>query len=93
MTDVGFIGLGTMGGPMALNVLRKGHRLTVFDISDKAVAVLTAAGATAAASPKAVAASSEVVITMVPDLPTSSAWHWARTASSRASGRVPSTST
>lgn len=69
MTDVGFIGLGTMGGPMALNVLRKGHRLTVFDISDKAVAVLTAAGATAAASPKAVAASSEVVITMVPDLP------------------------
>ena len=56
MTDVGFIGLGTMGGPMALNVLKKGHRLTVFDISDKAVAALTAAGAKAAPSPKAVAA-------------------------------------
>jgi 4-hydroxybutyrate dehydrogenase / sulfolactaldehyde 3-reductase len=69
MTDVGFIGLGTMGGPMALNVLKKGHRLTVFDISDKAVAVLTAAGARAAASPKAVAAASDVVITMVPDAP------------------------
>ncbi len=69
MTDVGFIGLGTMGGPMALNVLKKGHRLTVFDISDKAVATLTAAGAKAAASPKAVATASEVVITMVPDSP------------------------
>jgi len=69
MTDVGFIGLGTMGGPMALNLLKKGHRLTVFDISDKAVATLTAAGARAAASPKAVAAASEVVITMVPDSP------------------------
>jgi 3-hydroxyisobutyrate dehydrogenase-like beta-hydroxyacid dehydrogenase len=69
MTDVGFIGLGTMGGPMAMNVLRKGHRLTVFDISDKAVAALTAAGASAAGSPKAVAAASEVVITMVPDAP------------------------
>jgi 4-hydroxybutyrate dehydrogenase / sulfolactaldehyde 3-reductase len=69
MTDVGFIGLGTMGGPMALNVLKKGHRLTVFDINEKAVAVLTAAGAKAAASPKAVAAASDVVITMVPDAP------------------------
>lgn len=69
MTDVGFIGLGTMGGPMALNVLKKGHRLTVFDISDKAVATLTAAGARAAASPRAVAAASDVVITMVPDSP------------------------
>jgi 3-hydroxyisobutyrate dehydrogenase-like beta-hydroxyacid dehydrogenase len=69
MTDVGFIGLGTMGGPMAMNVLKKGHRLTAFDISDTAVARLTAAGARAAASPKAVAAASEVVITMVPDAP------------------------
>lgn len=69
MTDVGFIGLGTMGGPMALNVLKKGHRLTVYDINDKAVATLIAAGARAAASPKAVAAASEVVITMVPDSP------------------------
>lgn len=69
MTNVGFIGLGTMGGPMAMNVLKKGHRLTVFDISDEAVARLTAAGARAAASPKAVAVDSEVVITMVPDAP------------------------
>ncbi|MBL8834699.1 MAG: NAD(P)-dependent oxidoreductase [Alphaproteobacteria bacterium] len=69
MTDVGFIGLGTMGGPMAMNVLKKGHRLTVFDVSPKAVARLTAAGARSADSPRAVAAASDVVITMLPDAP------------------------
>ena len=69
MTDVGFIGLGTMGGPMAMNVLKKGHALTVFDVSDAAVARLTSAGARAAASPKAVAAASDVTITMLPDAP------------------------
>lgn len=69
MAAVGFIGLGTMGGPMARNVLKGGHALTVFDLSDRAVAALVAAGATAAASPRAVAAASEVVITSLPDAP------------------------
>ncbi len=69
MTAVGFIGLGIMGGPMAANILKKGHRLTVFDIDAKAVAKLTAQGARAAASPAEVAAASEVVITMLPDAP------------------------
>ena len=69
MSDVGFIGLGTMGGPMARNVLKQGHRLTVYDVNPKAVAALVAAGATAAASPRAVAQASEVVITMLPDAP------------------------
>ncbi len=69
MTRVGFIGLGTMGGPMARNVLKKGHALTVFDVNPNAVAALVAAGATAASSPKAVAQASEVVITMLPDAP------------------------
>ena len=69
MASVGFIGLGTMGGPMARNVLKGGHALTVYDISDKAVAALVAAGATAAASPRAVAAASDVVITSLPDAP------------------------
>jgi 3-hydroxyisobutyrate dehydrogenase-like beta-hydroxyacid dehydrogenase len=67
MTDVGFIGLGTMGGPMARNVLRRGHRLIVHDVDPRAVAALVEAGATAAATPKAVAAASTVVITMLPD--------------------------
>jgi 3-hydroxyisobutyrate dehydrogenase-like beta-hydroxyacid dehydrogenase len=66
---VGFIGLGTMGGPMALNVLKKGHRLVVTDVRDAAVSALTAAGATAAATPKDVAAGSDIVITMLPDAP------------------------
>lgn len=47
--DVGFIGLGVMGGPMALNVLKGGHALTVFDLDPAAVERLTGAGARAAA--------------------------------------------
>ncbi|MEE4463618.1 NAD(P)-binding domain-containing protein, partial [Azotobacter chroococcum] len=50
---IGFLGLGNMGAPMARNLLRAGHRLTVFDLSEAAVAGLVEAGATAAASPAA----------------------------------------
>jgi 3-hydroxyisobutyrate dehydrogenase-like beta-hydroxyacid dehydrogenase len=67
--NVGFIGLGTMGAPMARNVLGKGHALVVNDVSPAAVAALTAAGARAAATPAAVAAASDIVITMLPDAP------------------------
>jgi 3-hydroxyisobutyrate dehydrogenase-like beta-hydroxyacid dehydrogenase len=66
---VGFIGLGTMGAPMARNILKKGHRLIALDMQPAAVASLVAAGATAAATPKDVAAASEIVITMLPDAP------------------------
>jgi 3-hydroxyisobutyrate dehydrogenase-like beta-hydroxyacid dehydrogenase len=66
---VGFIGLGTMGAPMARNILNKGHRLIGADVEPAAVAALTAAGAAAAATPKDVAAGSEIVITMLPDAP------------------------
>jgi 4-hydroxybutyrate dehydrogenase / sulfolactaldehyde 3-reductase len=69
MARVGFIGLGIMGGPMAANVLKKGHSLTVVDIDPKAVERLVALGAKAAASPAAAAAVSEIVITMLPDAP------------------------
>mgnify|MGYP000947946802 FL=1 len=64
---VGFIGLGVMGGPMALNVLKGGHELTVYDRSAEAVARLVQAGAKAAASPKEVGAASEIVVTMLPE--------------------------
>ncbi|SFQ32165.1 3-hydroxyisobutyrate dehydrogenase [Pseudomonas borbori] len=64
---IGFLGLGNMGGPMALNLLKAGHALTVFDLSDTAVANLVEAGATAAASPAELAqADVEVIITMLP---------------------------
>lgn len=64
---IGFIGLGNMGAPMARNLLKAGHRLTVFDLSEAAVAGLAEAGATPAASPAAVArTNAELVITMLP---------------------------
>lgn len=64
---VGFIGLGVMGSPMALNILKGGHSLTVYDLDPKAVARLTAAGAKSAASPREVGAAGEVVVTMLPE--------------------------
>lgn len=67
--NVGFIGLGTMGAPMARNLLRGGHRLVVADVQPTAVAELTSSGATAAATPRDVAAASDIVITMLPDAP------------------------
>ncbi|MFP6847246.1 MAG: 3-hydroxyisobutyrate dehydrogenase [Pseudomonas sp.] len=64
---IGFLGLGNMGGPMARNLLKAGHRVTVFDPSAQAVATLVEAGATAAASPAAVAqAKVEAIVTMLP---------------------------
>ena len=55
MTSVGFIGLGTMGGLMARNIVKKGNALTVFDVDPKAVATRVADGTRAAASPRDVA--------------------------------------
>ena len=46
MASIAFIGLGNMGGPMALNLLRAGHTLHVFDLSASAVQTLVDAGAT-----------------------------------------------
>jgi len=68
-TTVGFIGLGTMGRPMARNILEKGHALVVHDLNASAVEELTKAGADSRGSPSEVAAASEVVITMLPDGP------------------------
>lgn len=64
---IGFLGLGNMGGPMARNLLKAGHSLTVFDPFPQAVAALVEAGASAADSPAAVAkARVEVIVTMLP---------------------------
>lgn len=67
MKKVGFIGLGIMGKPMVLNLLKAGMDTTVYDINAKAVEALAEAGAKAAASPKELAAGSDVVITIVPN--------------------------
>ena len=70
MASIAFIGLGNMGGPMALNLLRAGHTLHVFDLSASAVQTLVDAGAHAAASAAvAVAAADDAVISMLPASP------------------------
>ena len=64
---IGFLGLGNMGGPMAHNLLKAGHQLTVFDLSASAVEGLVKAGASAAKDVASLAASdAQVVITMLP---------------------------
>lgn len=64
-SKVGFIGLGAMGGPMALNLSKAGFALVVHDIDDNKLAPLTAAGAAASPSPDAVAAQTGRTICMV----------------------------
>jgi 3-hydroxyisobutyrate dehydrogenase-like beta-hydroxyacid dehydrogenase len=66
---IGIIGLGLMGRGMGTNLLKKGFSLTVHDVDPAAVEVLRQRGARVAASAKAVAAESEIVITVVPDGP------------------------
>ena len=66
---IGFIGLGIMGKPMSKNLLQAGYSLVVMDRNAAAVAELAALGAEVAATPKAVAALSDIVITMLPNSP------------------------
>jgi 3-hydroxyisobutyrate dehydrogenase len=66
MARIGFIGLGNMGLPMALNLVKAGHAVSGFDVVAAAVAKLAAAGGTAAPSLAAAASGAEVVITMLP---------------------------
>src|SRR5438477_439593 len=63
---IGFIGLGNMGGPMALNVLKAGHTMVVSDLRQELAKPHMALGATWASTPKAVAAASEVILTSLP---------------------------
>lgn len=68
MEKIGFIGLGIMGKPMALHLLKGGYPLTVLSTS-KAVTELRNAGASVAATSAALASQSDTVITIVPDSP------------------------
>ena len=67
--NIGFIGLGIMGKPMAKNLLKAGHKLVVYDIQDAPVSELVQAGVTAGESPRDVAAQCELIITMLPNSP------------------------
>ena len=66
--DVGFIGLGIMGRPMADHLINAGHRLFLYDVKP-VPDDLTSKGGTACASAKEVASKAEIIITMVPDTP------------------------
>jgi len=65
--ELGFVGLGRMGAPMAGRLLDAGHRVVVYDIDPRARDALAAKGATAAASPQAVADAAPVVFTSLPN--------------------------
>ena len=64
--DVAFIGLGTMGAPMARNLVKGGHALAVFDVSARALEPFRKL-CRVAASPREAAAGAQVVVTMLPD--------------------------
>jgi 2-hydroxy-3-oxopropionate reductase len=66
---IGFIGLGIMGRPMARNLIKAGYPLVVHNRSRAAVDELAGAGARAATSPREVAGSCDVLITMLPNSP------------------------
>lgn len=66
MTTIAFIGLGNMGGPMAINLKKAGHDVRAFDLSKDAVAKLVAEGATAAFSAQDAVQGAKVVVTMLP---------------------------
>ena len=69
MTDIGFIGLGIMGRPMAEHLVAAGHRLHASRHHKPVAPDLVEKGVAVHATPKAVAAASEVVILMLPDTP------------------------
>jgi len=66
---VGYIGLGIMGRPMALNLLKAGYPLAVYARRPEAMVPLTESGAVACASPRAVAERADVIFTNVSDTP------------------------
>ena len=69
MTRIGFIGVGTMGLPMAANLVKKGFAVTAFDLNTDAVKAAVAAGMTPAASAAEAVAAADIVVTMLPSSP------------------------
>ncbi len=71
--EIGFVGLGIMGKPMARNLMKADYNVTVYDIVAEAVEELASDGATPASSAAEVASKVPLIITMVPDSPQSEA--------------------
>ena len=66
MATIGFIGLGNMGAPMAVNLVKAGHRVTGFDVVAGAARTLAENSGHAAASAPEAAGAGDIVITMLP---------------------------
>lgn len=66
---VGFVGLGTMGREMALNLLKAGFAVCAYDVRKEAIDDLVAQGATGAQSPADAARDADIIISMLPDTP------------------------
>src|SRR5215469_13375772 len=66
MATIGFVGLGNMGAPMAVNLVKAGHRVTGYDVNAAAVQALASAGVLQAASAAVATRGADVVITMLP---------------------------
>ena len=66
MANIGFIGVGNMGGPMARNLISAGHSLKAFDLSEEAVNFVVQSGAKRATSIQDAAKAVDVVVTMLP---------------------------
>lgn len=66
MSNIAFIGLGNMGGPMAANLMAAGHSLTVFDLSEVAMQALAEKGARCASSALEAIEGAEVILSMLP---------------------------
>ncbi|MFC6856916.1 3-hydroxyisobutyrate dehydrogenase [Marivibrio halodurans] len=66
MARIGFIGVGNMGGPMARNLLKAGHALKAFDLSEKLLGTMKDAGAEIAGSAAEAARDVDVLVTMLP---------------------------
>jgi 2-hydroxy-3-oxopropionate reductase len=66
---VGFVGLGTMGREMALNLLKAGFAVCAYDVRKEAIDDLVAQGATGGQSPADAARDADIVISMLPDTP------------------------
>jgi 3-hydroxyisobutyrate dehydrogenase-like beta-hydroxyacid dehydrogenase len=86
-SKVGLIGLGLMGRPMGLNLLKAGYGLTVWNRTASRAESLVAAGAKLAGSPQEVAAASDVLITIVSDPPALEGVVWGGSSSGSGSGQ------
>lgn len=66
MANIAFIGLGNMGGPMAINLVKAGHQVSVFDLSKEAVAHVVEQGATTFDDAISCVKDAEFIISMLP---------------------------